>query len=81
MVELTMASFLSYLLPTIQYNHSNKIFNFHATSLAQPLLDTQPETRLTQLTGRGTESLNKQNGIIAALRLSVMLVRMRYYKT
>jgi len=29
---------------TIQLNHSDKIFNFHAVSLAQPHLDTQPET-------------------------------------
>ena len=44
LMELTMASFLPHLLLAIQLNHSDKIFNFHAASLAQPHLDTQPET-------------------------------------
>jgi hypothetical protein len=43
MVELTMTSFLPYLLPTIQLNHSDKIFNFHAESLAQSLSDGQKD--------------------------------------
>ncbi len=41
MVKLTMASFLPHLLPTIQLNQSDKIFDFHAGSLAQSLFDTQ----------------------------------------
>ena len=49
MVELAMASFLPNLLSTIQLNHSDKIFDFHAGSLAQPLLGTQPETNLAPI--------------------------------
>jgi hypothetical protein len=49
MVELVMASFLPNLLPTIQLNHSDKIFDFHAGSLAQPFLDTQPGTTLAPI--------------------------------
>jgi hypothetical protein len=36
-----MASFLSYLLPTIQFKQSDKIFDFHFKSLAWLLLDFQ----------------------------------------
>lgn len=41
MVKLAMASFLSYLLPTIRFKQSNKVFDFHSVSLAWSLLDAQ----------------------------------------
>jgi len=50
MMKLTMASSLPHQLPAIRLNQSDKIFNFHAGSLAQPLLEAQSATRLTYMT-------------------------------
>lgn len=50
MMELTMASSLPHQLPAIRLNQSDKIFNFHAGSLAQPFLEAQSATRLTYMT-------------------------------
>jgi hypothetical protein len=41
MVKLAMTAFLPYLLPTIQFKQSDRIFNFHAASLAWHFLDSQ----------------------------------------
>jgi len=50
MMKLTMASSLPHQLPAIRLNQGDKIFNFHAGSLAQPLLEAQSATRLTYMT-------------------------------